>query len=69
MEKQKVCADCENGNGLVEVQRANAGELMENLTDLIRHNFVATYGREEGALIMRLPNGQTFRIWAEEICV
>ena len=51
----------------MEKQKANAKELTNEAVELFRENFVATYEREENACIMRLPNGQKFKISRAEI--
>ena len=51
----------------MEKQKANAKALTDEMAELIRENFVATYSREENVLMMRLPNGQKFQISIEEM--
>ena len=49
-------------------KRASVGVLFEEVASLIVENFVATYQKDgENALIMRLPNGQQFKISVEEM--
>lgn len=49
-------------------KRASVGALFEEVASLIVENFVATYQKDgENALIMRLPNGQQFKISVEEM--
>ena len=51
-----------------EQKRASVGVLFEEVANLIVENFVATYQKDgENALIMRLPNGQQFKISVEEM--
>ena len=52
---------------MVEKEKANARELLDALTKMVRETFVATYEKEENALIMRLINGQRFAISVQEI--
>ena len=49
-------------------KRASVSALFEEVTSLIVENFVATYQKDgENTLIMRLPNGQQFKISVEEM--
>ena len=49
-------------------KRASVGALFEEVASLIVENFVATCQKDgENALIMRLPNGQQFKISVEEM--
>lgn len=55
------------GKNCNEQKRASVGVLFEEVASLIVENFVATYQKDgENALIMRLPNGQQFKIAVEE---
>ncbi len=47
--------------------KAKVGDLFEKLVEVIVNNFVATYERKDLALLMRIPNGQTFKISVEEV--
>ena len=46
---------------------AKAEDLFEKLAKVITEEFVATYKRKDLALLMRIPNGQTFKITVEEV--
>ena len=46
---------------------AKAEELFEKLAKVITEEFVATYQKDGLSLLMRIPNGQTFKITVEEI--
>ena len=49
-------------------KRASVGVLFEEVASLIVENFVATQQNDgENTLIMRLPNGQQFKISVEEM--
>ena len=49
-------------------KKASVGVLFEEVASLIVENFVATYQKDgENTLIMRLPNGQQFKISVEEM--
>ena len=49
-------------------KRASVGVLFEEIASLIVESFVATYQKDgENTLIMRLPNGQQFKISVEEM--
>lgn len=47
--------------------RAKVGELCKKLSELVRNSFIGTYKVEDTSIIMRIPNGQKFRISVEEI--
>lgn len=47
--------------------KAKAEDLFEKLAKVITEEFVATYERKDLALLMRIPNGQTFKITVEEV--
>lgn len=51
----------------VTEEKAKAEDLFEELVEVITDSFLATYEREENALIMRIPSGQKFRIAVEEV--
>ena len=46
--------------------KAKAEDLFEELVEVIKDTFVATYKRQGTTLKMRIPNGQTFNISVEE---
>ena len=46
---------------------ASVEELTEEIVSVIKKSFVAIYEREGNSLIMRIPNGQKFRISVEEL--
>ena len=49
-------------------KKASASALFEEVASLIVENFVATYQKDgENVLVMRLPNGQQFKISVEEM--
>ncbi len=50
-----------------KVNKATAEELFEKLAKVITEEFVATYERKDLALLMRIPNGQMFKITVEEV--
>ena len=46
---------------------ASVDELFEEVSRVIKENFVATYQKEDDCVLgMRLPNGQQFKISVEE---
>lgn len=45
-----------------EIKSEKTITLFKEITELIRNNFVATYEREDNSIIMRIPNGEKFRI-------
>ena len=49
-----------------ERERANAKEILEEVALAINDTFIARCERVEGGIIMRLLNGQKFRLNVEE---
>lgn len=47
--------------------RAKVGDLFKELSELVRNSFIGTYEIKDTSIIMRIPNGQKFRISVEEI--
>lgn len=47
--------------------RAQPKELLQELSEVIADTFVGTYQMDDNSLIMRIPNGQAFRIIVEEV--
>ena len=50
-----------------EVLKATVGDLFERLAEVVKDDFIATYQREENALLMTIPNGQKFRVAVTEL--
>ena len=48
-------------------KRAKVGDLFQEILELVRNSFIGTYKVEDTSIIMRIPNGQKFRISVEEI--
>ena len=49
------------------MEKTKTEDLFQELTEVITDSFVATYKTEENALIMKISNGQKFRISVEEL--
>ena len=47
--------------------RAKAEDLLNELTSVMRSAFIAIYEKEEKSVIMRLVNGQRFRVTVDEL--
>ena len=52
---------------VLTTEKAKAEDLFQELTEVITDSFVAAYETEGNALIMRIANGQKFRIAVEEV--
>lgn len=48
-------------------KRAKVGDLFQEILELVRNNFIGTYDIKDHSIIMRIPNGQKFRISLEEM--
>ena len=48
-------------------KKATAKDLFEKLAEVVAETFVATYEKGDNVLIMRIPNGQTFKITVQEV--
>lgn len=57
----------ENKEVRKEQNRATATALLEEVAEVVKDAFVATYQTEENALVMQIPNGQKFRIAVAEL--
>lgn len=50
-----------------EQEKATTNEVLQSLLEVVSENLVAIYEVEERSIIMRILNGQKFRISIEEI--
>ena len=64
MENTQQLKQCTNEKA---ENRANVKDLFQEIVEITRNSFVATYEVKNASLIMRIPNGQKFRISVEEI--
>ncbi len=48
-------------------KRAKVENLFQEILELVRNSFIGTYETQDHSIIMRIPNGQKFRISVEEI--
>ena len=59
-------ANFEKQEALTE-EKAKAEELLQELLEVVADNFIATYETEGNSFIMRIANGQRFRVSVEEV--
>lgn len=52
---------------VLTAEKAKAEDLFQELLEVIEDTFIATYEVEKCALVMRIPNGQRFRVSVQEI--
>ena len=52
---------------IVQDGKATAKDLFDKLAEVMAETFVATYEKGDNVLIMRIVNGQKFRISVEEM--
>ena len=50
-----------------QAHKAKVEDLFAEIVEVIKNNFVAIYQTQANALIMRIPNGQKFRVIVEEV--
>ncbi len=65
MEKEKDLQTSEREKNRIE-DKSTAEYLFQEVAELVVNNFVATYRKEGGALLMRIPGGKTFKIIVQD---
>ena len=65
MEKEKDLQTGEREKNVIE-EKTTAEYLFQEVAELVVNNFVATYRKEGGALLMRIPCGKTFKIIVQD---
>lgn len=67
MEKTNQNEVFTNDNTIKAEEQAKVSELFKEVLEVITDTFVATYEVEGNSMIMRIPNGQKFRISVEGV--
>jgi len=65
MEKTEKTMEFTNENAVETQVQAKVSDLFKEVVEVITDSFVATYEVKDNYLIMRIPNGQKFRISVE----
>lgn len=65
MEKTEKTMEFTNENAVETQVQAKVSDLFKEVVEVITDSFVATYEVKDNSLIMRIPNGQKFRISVE----
>lgn len=67
MDKTNQTEEFTKENTMIIEKKAKVSDLFKEVLEVITDTFVATYEVEENSLIMRIPNGQKFRISVEGV--
>ena len=65
MEKTEKTMEFTNENAVETQVQAKVSDVFKEVVEVITDSFVATYEVKDNSLIMRIPNGQKFRISVE----